>query len=767
MTTKYNGKQMTLNTLLENYEVVVPIIQRDYAHGRVEATEIRNNFLETLYQALTQQENPAVLDYIYGSVNEETKRFLPIDGQQRLTTLYLLYWYFSVKSGTDNNYLHKFTYEVRDSATEFCEGLSQNSIELRESPSNEIRNSSWYHNAYEIDPTVISMLNMLDAIHEYFHDVENGCAVLEGGAVSFWVLPLEGFGLTDDLFIKMNARGKRPGKFDIFKSEFEMRIDNAQLPDKQREEWKEKIDNDWLDFFWKEDHPGLSESRLFRYILFISRTYRAKREKDYTDIKIDRIKETEQKIDIEALSEPDNFEFLIFALNDLSNIENNTFAQSAFDAIINGKGTTTYPDRARLYALLRYRYKTGCDDIDFERIMKNLISGQRRIQQNRKQFESSITAESFGQFLKSTDALIVEVVNYGGVINALVQSELQGCNYAYLPFEKEKASYFAPNGVIDRQKYNEIEALESIPSLSGLIHCFFFENKCWLSTTNVTTLLSGTSIKSTLLLRCLQAFSDTNLLAAQFHGQWKELNLCPDPYGSRNEYSIDRFYKYFLGRNESDIWGDYLFSADTKSQLCFAVRTFIKEAALLPFTNISLEIEQLLTQRLVSQNKNDERYYFAKYKEFYGNASSDACVCIKSQYKDSHHYLLRVFTDRNAGMSGNLDNGRHYNPYYKTLGNLLQKNNSCVLMINQDPVGYYLGKFAHEWLRLDNGCSMRMCYQLRNNAHYWEVDTQELTAPVSATALAMLENDELDCTDADCIEKAYEFIWAMQENGTN
>jgi hypothetical protein len=192
------GEQMTLNSLLEQYGIVVPIIQRDYAHGRTEEEDVRNSFLDTLYEAVTSG-IPAVLDYIYGSIDKTANRFLPIDGQQRLTTLYLLYWYLSVKDGTPKKYLQNFKYEVRDSATEFCEGLSKNTIALQCSPSVEIREAVWYHNIYETDPTVLSMLNMLDAIHDRFYEIENGCSALESGAVTFWVLPLEGFGLTDDL----------------------------------------------------------------------------------------------------------------------------------------------------------------------------------------------------------------------------------------------------------------------------------------------------------------------------------------------------------------------------------------------------------------------------------------------------------------------------------------------------------------------------------------------------------------------------------------
>ena len=762
MMTESNGEKMTLNTLLDGFEVVIPIIQRDYAHGRTEEADIRNNFLEALYQAIIPDGKPAVLDYIYGSIDNLTKRFLPIDGQQRLTTLYLLYWYLSVKERDTKTYLQKFKYEVRDSATEFCEGLSKNTIALRDLPSNEIREAPWYHSIYDTDPTVLSMLNMLDAIHERFYEVENGCDTLENGAVSFWTLPLEGFGLTDDLFIKMNARGKRTSKFDVFKSKFEQHIDETDIDIEKREEWKDRIDNEWLDDYWNNELPSLSETHLLNHIVFIARAIRAMREGSYTDIT--NISEAEQRKDMEVLSEPDNFDFLIYTLNDMPNVAANDFAKNSFENVILEKSDATYPHRARLYSIFRYRYETsGQDDKKFERIMSNLISGQRRVQQNRKQFESNITAETFGQFLRSTNTLIHNAVKYGDVINALVQSDLRGYNFTYLSYEKEKACYFAPDGIVDEIKYREIVSIESIPDLSGLIHCFFFENKCWLPFKKVLMLLDKKCVNPTLLLRCLQSIAQTNLLAQQFYGQWKELALFTDPHGSHAEYRFDRFHKYFLGRNKSDIWGDYLLSSDSK-QLIDVMRRLIKQLSVLPFVNIENELEELINQQLVNLNMNEEQYYFVKYREFYGDDSSDVCVCLRQHYKNWHYYYMRVYINREAGHRGHLDIGKHFNPYYRVLQNILLERQSSVKMLKQDDKVIW-GKNTHQWVRLDNGYSMRLRYRNDPNkngiSHFWEINSEKAQREISDTAQTMLDNDELDCNGMDCIERASEFIIAM------
>lgn len=78
--------------------IEIPLIQRDYAQGRTDGrvTEIRARFLDVLYDAVAGDEKVG-LDFIYGDVEDGTLR--PLDGQQRLTTLFLLHWYLGYRAG--------------------------------------------------------------------------------------------------------------------------------------------------------------------------------------------------------------------------------------------------------------------------------------------------------------------------------------------------------------------------------------------------------------------------------------------------------------------------------------------------------------------------------------------------------------------------------------------------------------------------------------------------------------------------------------------
>ena len=106
--------------------ITIPIVQRDYAQGRTSpnVNRIRERFLKVLYKSLVNEE-PITLDFIYGSKDEEGK-LIPLDGQQRLTTLFLLHYYIAKHEGIakeEYSFLANFSYETRISSREFCKHL--------------------------------------------------------------------------------------------------------------------------------------------------------------------------------------------------------------------------------------------------------------------------------------------------------------------------------------------------------------------------------------------------------------------------------------------------------------------------------------------------------------------------------------------------------------------------------------------------------------------------------------------------------------------
>ena len=273
--------------------IEIPIIQRDYAQGRKERNIRikRDLFLDEIFSVIFDSGNKDLkLYYIYGKVDGTT--FIPIDGQQRLTTLYLLAYYLSSRKNCFDEFLKlpELTYRTRFSAKNFTAELRQNPLDYQngsaQKPSEKIKQSSWFFSEYESDPTVMTVLTMLDSIHEKY---EENCKKNKGntsvnldifknlGRIKFEVFSLDGNISIDDLYIKMNARGRALSNFDNFNS----MIDEIESPKENTKGEKfsdksKKWENTFFEFYERENDSNGADnigsralSELIRIILTI------------------------------------------------------------------------------------------------------------------------------------------------------------------------------------------------------------------------------------------------------------------------------------------------------------------------------------------------------------------------------------------------------------------------------------------------------------------------------------------------------------------
>ena len=257
-------------------KIIIPIIQRDYAQGRKgpDVARVRERFLESLYKAV--EEKPITLDFVYGDIDDEGN-MTPLDGQQRLTTLFLIHWYAAKKCGISKEeygFLKRFSYETRYSARYFCIDLVEFEPEFIGTLSEEIINQAWFPLDWENDPTISSMLVMLDAIDVKFRDVTDLWNKLKESRITFYFLPIKDMGLTDELYIKMNSRGKPLTLFEHFKAELEREI--RGIDDALANRIIGKIDREWTDLLWEYRDSGngtyedyIIDDEFLRYFKFI------------------------------------------------------------------------------------------------------------------------------------------------------------------------------------------------------------------------------------------------------------------------------------------------------------------------------------------------------------------------------------------------------------------------------------------------------------------------------------------------------------------
>jgi len=310
-TTLWNILTNTIDNLSLPNGITIPKIQRDYAQGRqtLRASEIRNEFLKNIHDTIILvKENKAValdLDFVYGT--NDLGSFIPLDGQQRLTTLYLLHWYLVFKADKLELFsttLTKFHYETRPTSNLFLKGLcckfgkeeyqkifnvTQAVEEEKSSFKTIIKNQNWYFTSWKYDNTIESMITMLDCIHQVFGKSNINIDDLIDASnppITFNFLQLNTFGLTDSLYVKMNARGKQLTSFENLKAQIAKLIKESSFNDKYNYHlltsmgnkevdvetyFVTKVDTVWSDYFWRiREKDNTFDNKLLSLLTFIS-----------------------------------------------------------------------------------------------------------------------------------------------------------------------------------------------------------------------------------------------------------------------------------------------------------------------------------------------------------------------------------------------------------------------------------------------------------------------------------------------------------------
>ncbi len=478
------------NKIIKEYCIQIPIIQRDYAQGRGdnEINEIRNNFLETILSNLLE-EKTLHLDFVYGSIKHQTNKtiFVPLDGQQRITTLFLLHWYFGKKENKDIEFLSNFTYETRSSSREFCNKLVHATIDFTSfNLIEQIKDSSWFMPFWDNDPTIKSMFRMIQDIHKMFNEYDLYDKL---NLITFEFFELEKFGLDDDLYIKMNARGKPLTRFENFKATFEQLLKKV---DKELEQqFTRKIDNNWTNNFWAyKDKNFLIDSAYMNYFYFISEMLYIKEQKVDKELQVLELKSLIPTI---YTAKP-NILFLFRALDligkinsVISNVFSNNFEinkVALFDVNTNLLEKIIKNEKSNLINLqqkiLLFIVINECVTLDDElnmdilrdklRVARNLTERIRSLKQSQITYTATLKYENLHQIIKSLLSINTRVYDY------LISNkfEISGTQITKLSLEQEikKAKMLSD---FPELKF-DIEKFEDYHYIRGDLSNFLIEN---------------------------------------------------------------------------------------------------------------------------------------------------------------------------------------------------------------------------------------------------------------------------------------------------
>ena len=250
------GIRSTFIEIIQQHNIVVPPIQRDYVQGRSDqkSKDISDGLINALVEAL-KRDKECQLNFVIGTTNKDDAIFL-LDGQQRLTTLFLLHFFIAVMSENSQafrrlmwdqeNTRSRFRYETRYTTQGFIDALLNCSPGKRPCHINQlIRQSNWYVPDYDDDASIRSMIDVLSRLEEKFGEFDYKSLydrLFHRRLITFFFLVDTAIESPHEHYIKINSRGKNLSDFELFKSSFYATLDNHDQKQGSAASLLEKLD---------------------------------------------------------------------------------------------------------------------------------------------------------------------------------------------------------------------------------------------------------------------------------------------------------------------------------------------------------------------------------------------------------------------------------------------------------------------------------------------------------------------------------------------
>lgn len=253
----------------------------------------------------------------YEESGTDRNAFVPVDGQQRLTTLWLFHWLLAIKAGRGEELaekLEKFTYATRPSSKTFMRKLCKEGLEIPPEKIGQglkahIEDLAWFEDEWKLDKSIDGFLVMLEAIatHPAVQDSSPNellDRLLEDRLIIFYFLELKSFELGEEIYTRMNARGKMLTDFETFKS----RLYKFTREHEKHGILADRIEGAWVEHLWDYRKNFLVDEPFLHYFKFITTMLIYGLQSSKLDIDF---------LDDEALAMvyPDKLEFLIHAFD--------------------------------------------------------------------------------------------------------------------------------------------------------------------------------------------------------------------------------------------------------------------------------------------------------------------------------------------------------------------------------------------------------------------------------------------------------------------
>lgn len=312
-----SGSEIRLARIFDNdIKIIIPDLQRDYCWGETKCKTEPNKtlafkFAEDLIKNFREKNNdPLPLGLIYG-YEVPAGHIQLCDGQQRITTLYLLLGILNRRTQTladrlisqremDNNNEPYLQFAIRESTLYFMTDLVSNFFLSadKELKVKDIQKQNWYFKDYDLDPSVKSMLMSLKDMEEIVDNLQDDepyrFAYYLCNNVRFIYYDMQTRLQGEETFVIINTTGESLSVTENIKPSFIKHYeDNSHSKQYVSDEWEE-----WESFFWQNrgngnDTADAGMTEFFRWVSMLKYTEKgyqnkpkeSKEWKEYTDLR--------------------------------------------------------------------------------------------------------------------------------------------------------------------------------------------------------------------------------------------------------------------------------------------------------------------------------------------------------------------------------------------------------------------------------------------------------------------------------------------------
>ena len=258
-------------------KILIPDFQRAYAQGRntSQSREIIENFINDIRKVLIGDLPALSLDFVYGRKNNGA--FEPYDGQQRLTTLFLVYLYILRKADYEQNKKtewkgYNLSYRTSIEAGRFIDAITdnRNQIFFKQDDKCKLRHlESQLYIDYQMlsDDAVKNMLRTLSVIDEKLGDLEASTVASSLDNITFSLydnLPDEN---PEVFYLRTNTRGLPLTPFENFRSKYEAYLKYKNKTNDSLVVTRKRM-NKYFNWFYSPEEKKLPDEKLMN--LFVS-----------------------------------------------------------------------------------------------------------------------------------------------------------------------------------------------------------------------------------------------------------------------------------------------------------------------------------------------------------------------------------------------------------------------------------------------------------------------------------------------------------------